>query len=365
MPGCRCQVRSRGWFSRSRRGCSLSQCLKGCCAEAGGRWCCSPAALACPLQSLAVALAHRRPHRPGSGPAMHAAQPSLFALAGITQAVSRSTHLQLHTGLFLEQGPAVFEHQMRVNYLGTVNTIQAALPGMLQRRRGRVVLVSSGLAIVGFAGGAGGPRRHGPGLAAWVRCSSGAVAMPGLSVGGGRCRRWRRALLQEHDGDRRGCTNVLKHSRPFHAAVRGTGPHPSAIPATPCQLRPPGCRTRPRPSAPPCLQATAHTPPPSGRCAAWPTACATSCWARGWRSASRTRQTWVRGGERGPAAVRVRGARLCCLGCAVCAWKRRVHVQGHGCQHRHQRSPPKPLQLGSWACNQPNQPSTHTATAYA
>ncbi|KAL4449376.1 hypothetical protein ABPG77_007020 [Micractinium sp. CCAP 211/92] len=55
-------------------------------------------------------------------------------------------------GLFLEQPPEVFERQMRVNYLGTVHTIQAALPGMLRRRAGRVVLVTSGLAIVGFAG---------------------------------------------------------------------------------------------------------------------------------------------------------------------------------------------------------------------
>ncbi|KAL4448139.1 hypothetical protein ABPG75_005358 [Micractinium tetrahymenae] len=55
-------------------------------------------------------------------------------------------------GLFIEQDPEVFEHQMRVNYLGTVNTVQAVLPGMLRQRRGRVVVVTSGLAILGFAG---------------------------------------------------------------------------------------------------------------------------------------------------------------------------------------------------------------------
>ncbi len=78
-------------------------------------------------------------------------------------------------GLFLEQPPEVFERQMRVNYLGTVHTIQAALPGMLRRRAGRVVLVTSGLAIVGFAGG-------------WrvgVGCERGLRRGRGLGWGGG------------------------------------------------------------------------------------------------------------------------------------------------------------------------------------
>ncbi|PSC70985.1 short-chain dehydrogenase [Micractinium conductrix] len=55
-------------------------------------------------------------------------------------------------GLFIEQGPDVFERTMRVNYLGTVNSVQAALPGMLARRSGRVVLVASMLGVLGFAG---------------------------------------------------------------------------------------------------------------------------------------------------------------------------------------------------------------------
>jgi len=42
--------------------------------------------------------------------------------------------------------------QMRVNYMGTVNTIQAVLPGMLQRRKGRLVVVASTLGVLGFAG---------------------------------------------------------------------------------------------------------------------------------------------------------------------------------------------------------------------
>ena len=55
-------------------------------------------------------------------------------------------------GLFVEQGSESFERQMRVNYLGTVHSLQAALPGMLERRRGRLVIVSSSLAVLGFAG---------------------------------------------------------------------------------------------------------------------------------------------------------------------------------------------------------------------
>jgi 3-dehydrosphinganine reductase len=55
-------------------------------------------------------------------------------------------------GLFVEQDVSKFELQMRVNYLGNVHCVKAALPGMLQRGRGRIVLVTSSLAVLGFAG---------------------------------------------------------------------------------------------------------------------------------------------------------------------------------------------------------------------
>lgn len=45
---------------------------------------------------------------------------------------------------------------MRVNYLGTVHSVQTALPGMLERGRGHIVLVASTLAVLGFAGEAAG-----------------------------------------------------------------------------------------------------------------------------------------------------------------------------------------------------------------
>lgn len=40
----------------------------------------------------------------------------------------------------------------RVNWLGTLNALRATLPGMVARRRGQVVVVSSGAALRGFPG---------------------------------------------------------------------------------------------------------------------------------------------------------------------------------------------------------------------
>jgi short-subunit dehydrogenase len=42
------------------------------------------------------------------------------------------------------------ERMTRVNWLGTVNTIAAALPGMLDRARGHIVVVSSGAGVRSF-----------------------------------------------------------------------------------------------------------------------------------------------------------------------------------------------------------------------
>lgn len=55
-------------------------------------------------------------------------------------------------GLFLDQALPDFERQVSVNYLGTVATIKAALPGMVQRRSGHVVVVGSVQSVLGFAG---------------------------------------------------------------------------------------------------------------------------------------------------------------------------------------------------------------------
>jgi short-subunit dehydrogenase len=63
----------------------------------------------------------------------------LVANAGIT-------HYMPFAELPLEKA----EQMDRVNWLGTLYTIKAALPGMLERRRGHIVVVSSGGGVRGF-----------------------------------------------------------------------------------------------------------------------------------------------------------------------------------------------------------------------
>jgi short-subunit dehydrogenase len=53
-----------------------------------------------------------------------------------------------------EMPPELTEELTRVNWLGTVNTVQAALPDMLARRSGHLVIVSSGAGIRSFPGAA-------------------------------------------------------------------------------------------------------------------------------------------------------------------------------------------------------------------
>lgn len=56
------------------------------------------------------------------------------------------------TGLFDDVSADEFARQMDLNYLGVVRSLKAALPGMKARKRGSCVLVSSGLALCGYAG---------------------------------------------------------------------------------------------------------------------------------------------------------------------------------------------------------------------
>jgi short-subunit dehydrogenase len=63
----------------------------------------------------------------------------LVANAGIT-------HYMPFAELPLEKA----EEMDRVNWLGTVYTVKAVLPGMLERRRGHVVVISSGGGVRGF-----------------------------------------------------------------------------------------------------------------------------------------------------------------------------------------------------------------------
>src|SRR6185312_3700234 len=55
-------------------------------------------------------------------------------------------------GYFAELPPENFERAMAVNYLGTLYAIRAALPAMRAKKRGQVVLISSGAALMGIFG---------------------------------------------------------------------------------------------------------------------------------------------------------------------------------------------------------------------
>jgi 3-dehydrosphinganine reductase len=55
-------------------------------------------------------------------------------------------------GYFAELPAENFERAMAVNYLGTLYAIRAALPSMRARKQGKVVLISSGAALMGIFG---------------------------------------------------------------------------------------------------------------------------------------------------------------------------------------------------------------------
>ncbi|MVU77353.1 SDR family NAD(P)-dependent oxidoreductase [Nocardia sp. ET3-3] len=55
-------------------------------------------------------------------------------------------------GRFLDIDPDEFDTQITANYLGSVHAIRAVLPGMTERRSGRILLISSTSAFLGIAG---------------------------------------------------------------------------------------------------------------------------------------------------------------------------------------------------------------------
>lgn len=55
-------------------------------------------------------------------------------------------------GYFEEVPVEVFERSMAVNYFGTVYAVKAVVPGMKQRGRGAIVIISSGAGLVGLFG---------------------------------------------------------------------------------------------------------------------------------------------------------------------------------------------------------------------
>lgn len=55
-------------------------------------------------------------------------------------------------GRFDEQDGSVFAHHINVNLLGTANAVRAAYAGMRSRARGKIMIVSSGAALIGIPG---------------------------------------------------------------------------------------------------------------------------------------------------------------------------------------------------------------------
>jgi 3-dehydrosphinganine reductase len=55
-------------------------------------------------------------------------------------------------GYFAEMSADVFERAIAINYFGTLYVLRAVLPSMRPRRRGRIVLISSGAALLGVFG---------------------------------------------------------------------------------------------------------------------------------------------------------------------------------------------------------------------
>ena len=59
-----------------------------------------------------------------------------------------------HYEPFAEQSPEHFEEMTRVNWLGTLYTVSAALPALLRQGSGHIVVVSSGAGLRAFPGAA-------------------------------------------------------------------------------------------------------------------------------------------------------------------------------------------------------------------
>merc|ERR1719316_358563 len=78
--------------------------------------------------------------------------------------------------------PEAFAAQVHLNYLGAVYAVKAVLPAMVGRGRGRVLLVASAAATIGFCGyGAYAPTKYA--LRGFAECLRNEVAGTGVRVG--------------------------------------------------------------------------------------------------------------------------------------------------------------------------------------
>jgi 3-dehydrosphinganine reductase len=73
------------------------------------------------------------------------------AQLGVPDIVMTSAGM-VQPGLFQDLPVESFEKTTALNYLGTVYVLKAALPGMIERKRGHIVLISSGAGLIGIYG---------------------------------------------------------------------------------------------------------------------------------------------------------------------------------------------------------------------
>jgi 3-dehydrosphinganine reductase len=83
--------------------------------------------------------------------AVRSAFSALAATSGPCDALVTSAGLS-RPGYFHELDDAVFRDLMEANYFGTLHAIRAVLPGMMERRRGSIVGVSSAAGLLGVFG---------------------------------------------------------------------------------------------------------------------------------------------------------------------------------------------------------------------
>lgn len=118
------------------------------------------AILALPDADLEAAAAEHR-HR-GGAVTVHGADVAVAdeVQAAVLEALARHGPCDLlitsagiaRPGRFLELDAEQFERQMRVNYFGTLHAIRAVAPGMVERRRGGIVAISSAAGLLGVYG---------------------------------------------------------------------------------------------------------------------------------------------------------------------------------------------------------------------
>ena len=126
-------------------------------------------------------------------------------------------------GLFLEMPTSIFQQQMDLNYMGTLKSIKAVLPGMVERRAGHVIIVSSAVACVGFLGYSSyAPTKHAlRGLADSLRNEVLSENLPNPSASPPPCPPAR----QPH------CAAAPMHARGVAAAARLRRRGPDRVPA--------------------------------------------------------------------------------------------------------------------------------------